>query len=101
VKNGGLASCYEAKTGRVLYQDERLDAEGDYYASLVAAGGRIYAASQKGRVVVWKAGDTLSVIARNDLGEEIMATPAVVENTLYLRTSLHLFAFAQPLPPGF
>jgi len=101
VKNGGLASCYEAKTGRVLYQDERLDAAGDYYASLVAAGGRIYAASQKGRVVVWKAGDTLDILARNDLGEEIMATPAVVDSKLYVRTGQHLFAFAQPPAPGF
>lgn len=101
VKSGGLASCYEAKTGRVLYQDERLDAAGDYYASLVAAGGRIYAASQKGRVVVWKAGDTLDILARNDLSEEIMATPAVVDSKLYVRTGRHLFAFAQPPAPGF
>ena len=95
VKNGGLASCYEAKTGRALYQDERLDAAGDYYASLVAASGRIYAASQKGVVTVWQAGDDLKVLARNDLGEQVMATPAVVEGQMFLRTEKHLYCFGE------
>ena len=93
MKNGGLASCYEAKSGRVLYQDERLDAPGDYYASLVAAGGRVYAISQRGRVVVMEEGDSLRVLSRNDLNEEVMATPAVVEGRLFLRTATHLYAF--------
>ena len=102
VKNGGLVSCYEAKTGRALYQDERLDAAGDYYASLVAAGGHIYAASQKGVITVWKAGDELKILARNTLGEPIMATPAVVEGHLIVRTEKHLYCFGVPLPgsPG-
>jgi len=95
VKNGGLASCYEAKTGRPFYQDERLDAGGDYYASLVAAGGRIYAASQKGVVVVWEAGDQLKILARNELSEQVMATPAIVDGKLYIRTEGHLYAFGQ------
>lgn len=95
VKNGGLASCYEAKTGRPLYQDERLNAGGDYYASLVAAGGRIYAVAQSGIVVVWEAGDYLRVLARNDLREQVMATPAVVGGTLFVRTSGHLYAFGR------
>jgi outer membrane protein assembly factor BamB len=95
VKNGGLASCYEAKTGRVLYQDERLGAGGDYYASLVAGGGRIYAASQGGIVTVWQAGDELKILARDDLGEQVMATPAAVGNALYVRTAGHLYAFGQ------
>jgi outer membrane protein assembly factor BamB len=95
VKNGGLSSCYEAKTGKPFYQDERLDAGGDYYASLIAAGGRIYAASQQGVVTVWEAGDQLKILARNDVGEQVMATPAVAGNTLYLRTAGHLYAFTQ------
>ena len=95
VKNGGLASCYEAKTGKSFYQDERLDAGGDYYASLVAAGGRIYAASQQGTVVVWEAGDQLKILARKDIGEQVMATPAAVGNALYVRTAGHLYAFGE------
>src|SRR6266850_1316412 len=51
-KNGGLASCYEARTGKVLYQDERVGAAGDYYSSALAAGENIYIASEKGIVMV-------------------------------------------------
>ncbi len=95
VKNGGLASSYEAKTGKPFYQDERLGAGGDYYASLIAAGGRIYAASQQGVIVVWEASDQLKILARNDVGEQVMATPAAAGNVLYVRTAGHLYAFGQ------
>jgi outer membrane protein assembly factor BamB len=98
VKNGGLASCYEAKSGRVFYQDERLDAPGDYYASLVAGGGKIYAISQKGLATVLTAGDTLKVAAQNDLGAQVFATPAIVEGNLYVRTAEHLYSFGESRP---
>ena len=93
VKNGGLASCFDAATGRVFYQEERLGALGDYYASPVAAAGKTCVASQQGMVVVYRAGDTLEVLARNALNEPILATPAVVEGTLYVRTKSQLYAF--------
>lgn len=96
VKDGGLASCYNAKTGRVLFQDERLDAPGDYYASLVAGGGKVIAISQKGVATVLAAGDTMKVLARNDLGAQVMATPALVGGQIYLRTVDALFAFGDP-----
>ncbi|HUR45862.1 MAG TPA: PQQ-binding-like beta-propeller repeat protein, partial [Candidatus Saccharimonadales bacterium] len=95
IKNGGLASAYEAKTGKVLYQDERLGAIGDYYSSAVAAQGRIYAASQKGMVVVFEAADYLNVIARNDLHENVMSTPAIAGDRIYYRTANHLYAFGE------
>ena len=95
VKNGGLLSCYEAKSGKVFYQDERLDAPGDYYASAVAVGEKILVASQKGMVTVLAAGDAFEVLARNDLREQVFATPAIVDGTLYLRTASALFAFKQ------
>jgi outer membrane protein assembly factor BamB len=96
VKSGGLASCYEAKTGRVIYQDERLDAVGDYYASLVAADGNVLAISQKGIATVIDAGaDSLKILAHNDLGEQVMATPAIVQGKLYVRTANQLFAFGE------
>jgi outer membrane protein assembly factor BamB len=97
VKNGGLFSCFEARTGRALYQEERLGALGDYYASPVAAGGKILVCSQPGMAVVIKAGDTLEVLARNPMGERIMATPAIVENRLYLRTQGKLYAFGEAM----
>ena len=95
VKNGGLASCYDAKSGKVFYQDERMDAPGDYYSSAIALDGAIYVASQNGIVTVLKAGDHFEVVARNKFGEQIMATPAVVEGKIYFRTSGHLYAIGK------
>lgn len=93
VKNGGLASCLDAATGRMLYQEERLGALGDYYSSPVAAAGKICVASQPGVVVVYRAGDTLEILTRNALDEPILATPAIVEGRLYVRTKSQLYAF--------
>jgi outer membrane protein assembly factor BamB len=95
-QDGGRVTCLDAKTGTKFYEQERLGADGDYYASPVAANGHVYFASSKGMVTVAEAGDTLRVVARNTLGEPILATPAIVENTLYVRTEGHLFAFREP-----
>jgi outer membrane protein assembly factor BamB len=99
IKNGGLASCYDAKTGKPFYQDERVGAPGDYYSSAVAANGKIYLASQQGLMLVMAAGETLNVLARNDLGSQVMATPAIVDGKLYVRTADHLYAFGVPVKP--
>jgi outer membrane protein assembly factor BamB len=99
VKDGGLVSCFEARTGKPLYEQERLGALGSYYASPVAADGRIYFASLNGVVTVIRAGDQLEVLARNDLGERLMATPAIVDHTLYVRTDKRLSGFRQSAVP--
>jgi len=95
VKNGGLASAFALGDGAPMYQGERMDAAGDYYSSPVAAGGRVYVASQKGVVVVHAAKAPFNVLARNDLSEQIFATPAVIEGVLYVRTEKMLYAFAR------
>lgn len=94
VKNGGIMSCYDAGTGKLHFQ-KRLEADGSYYASPVAGDGKIYACSMNGIVVVIDAADELQVAARNDLGEALMATPAIVEGKLYIRTAGHLYAFGK------
>lgn len=93
VKNGGMLTCLDPVSGKAHYQEERLGPVGDYYASLVAADGRIYIPSQRGVVSVVKAGDTFEVLARNDLGETIQATPAIVGDRIYVRTASNLYAF--------
>jgi prepilin-type N-terminal cleavage/methylation domain-containing protein len=95
VKNGGLISCYDAKTGRPFFQDERLDAPGDYSASIVATGDRVFVTSQNGVVCVLQAGDALNILARNKLGETVTATPAILGGTMYLRTGGKLYAFGK------
>ena len=95
MKNGGLASCYELRTGKVFYQDERVGTVGDYYSSAVATGNKIYLGSQSGTVLVLQAGETLQVLARNDLGEPIMATPAIADGVLFVRAGETLFALGR------
>src|SRR6266704_1841734 len=92
VRDGGLLQCLEAASGAVLYQ-ERLGVGGGYTASPIAADGRVYLPSHSGTIVVVDArAKELKVLARNVIGEKITATPALVENLLYVRTDRHLFA---------
>ena len=93
VKDGGLASCYDAATGAAKYEQQRLGVDGSFYASPVAAAGHIYLVSLNGKAATLVAGDKPEVVWRADFGERIAATPAIVEDTLYVRTETKLFAF--------
>jgi outer membrane protein assembly factor BamB len=98
VKDGGLVTAYDARTGKDVYLQERVAAPGSYYASPVAANGYIYFISRNdGVVTVLKAGSAKpEVVARNPkLGERVAATPAIADNALYVRTERHLYAFAE------
>ena len=93
IKNGGIITCLDSTSGERLYR-KRISASGSYYASPIAVGDHIYLTSRQGVVTVLRGSDTLDVLAENDLSEKIMATPAVADNTLYLRTGSHLYAFS-------
>jgi outer membrane protein assembly factor BamB len=98
VKDGGLITAYDTQTGKEIYVQERGVASGRYYASPVAANGHIYFTSlDDGAVTVLKAGSsTPQVVAKNPkLGERVAATPAIADDTLYIRTEGHLYAFAE------
>jgi outer membrane protein assembly factor BamB len=92
VKDGGIVTCVDAATGKVKYR-QRLSAAGSYFSSPVAADGKIYAASRQGTVTVFAAGDSFTALSQLDLDEPIMATPALVDGKVYLRTDVHLYAF--------
>ena len=93
VRNGGVVTCLDAATGKLIYR-ARAGVGGPYYASPVAAGGRVYLTSGEGVVTVIAADkERLEVLARNDLGEEIFSTPAIVGRTIYVRTARNLYAF--------
>jgi outer membrane protein assembly factor BamB len=92
VTNGGIVSCMDAATGKLLFRD-RLGAGGPYYASPIAAEGRIYFSSGDGVVSVIEHADQMQVVGRNDLGEPIFATPAIVDGTIYVRSPRSLYAF--------
>ena len=98
VKDGGLCTSYDAKTGKEIYVQKRAVANGRYYASPVSANGNIYVVSlDEGAFTVLKAGtDSPEVVAENPkLDEKTSATPAIVGDTIYVRTQNHLWAFAE------
>lgn len=93
VKNGGLFSCLNAKTGEFHFQEERIGALGDYYASPVAANGVLCVISQQGVATLIKATERLEVISQSNLREPVLATPGIAGHSIYIRTASHLFRF--------
>jgi outer membrane protein assembly factor BamB len=96
VKDGGIVTAYDLKTGAEVYR-ERAAAPGTYYASPVAANGQIYfTALNDGTITVLKAGSPKpEVVATNPkLDERTAATPAIADDVLFVRTGRHLYAFA-------
>ncbi len=94
VQNGGIVFSRVAKTGELVYSG-RTGAMGYYYSSPVAADNKIYLASEEGVVVVLDGGEELKVLARNKLDGQILATPAIVDGKIYVRTEDHLYAFGR------
>jgi outer membrane protein assembly factor BamB len=92
--NGGILTCYEAKTGKQVYK-ERLGGSGGYTASPVAADGRIYFTSEQDGVRVVAAGPKFELLAINGLGESCMATPAISDGMIFIRTQHHLLALGR------
>jgi outer membrane protein assembly factor BamB len=92
VADGGLITCLEAKTGKLVYSS-KLDAGGAYYSSPVYGDGKIYVGSARGIVTIFEAGRELKVLSSNDFKERIMATPAISDGKVYVRTAGGLYAF--------
>ncbi|MFO1483682.1 MAG: PQQ-binding-like beta-propeller repeat protein [Verrucomicrobiaceae bacterium] len=94
VKSGGMSSCYDAKDGRTLWDRSRLGNFGDYFASPVAADGKVFIAGKNGFVVVLEDGPEMMVLGKNDIGEEIIATPSIADGRLFVRTRESLVCVA-------
>jgi outer membrane protein assembly factor BamB len=98
IMNGGILTCLDAETGKVLHRG-RIGAPGPYYSSPVAADGKIFVASGDGVITVLSDGNSPAVLAQNDLGEPIYATPALAGSVVYVRTQNHLWAFGAARAP--
>jgi outer membrane protein assembly factor BamB len=92
--NSPLLTCVEAKTGKVIFERERLNGLSSFYSSPVAAAGRIYLVDQAGTTMVLKQSDKLEVLATNPLEDAIDASPAVVGTQLFLRGHKYLYCIA-------
>ena len=94
ISDEGVAHCFEAGTGKILWT-ERL---GQEHASLVSAEGRIYFLNDKGVMNVVKAGPEFDRLAQNDIGEKCFASPAISHGQLFLRGERHLFCIGAARP---
>lgn len=93
INDGGILTTFDPATGDVLKQGRLREAIDHYYASPVAAGGKVFIVSQTGIVSVLKAGGEQEVIATNTLGEDCYATPAIANDRIFIRTVQALYAF--------
>lgn len=88
VDDGGIATCLDAKTGEQVW-NERIG--GTYSAAPLAAAGRVYFFAEDGNTTVVAAERAFKVLATNRLGDGFMASPAVLGNSLVLRSKTHLY----------
>ncbi len=88
INDGGIASCIDAKTGEGIWH-HRID--GTFSASPIYANGKVYFCSENGTTTVIAAGREYKVLAENTLADGLMASPAVVGNSLILRTRTNLY----------
>ena len=95
VKDGGLVTALSAADGSVLKQGRLREAMGRYFASPVAADGKMYSADETGQVSVVRMGADWTLIRTNAMGEEVYATPVVMDGRLFIRTRSALYCFAQ------
>ena len=93
----GILTCHDAATGKVLFGPERIPEIANTYASPIAAGGHVYLTGRSGNTTVIKDSGTLEVVATNSVGETVDATPAPVDNELFIRGEKHLFCISEQL----
>lgn len=92
ISDGGIVSCVDPLTGGIVWQER---AAGPMSASPVYCAGRIYFLDEKGVCTVIRAGREFEVLASNDIGERSLASFAVDEGVIYIRTEKNLFRISE------
>lgn len=95
VKKGGLSASFDAATGETIWMQKRIRNLGNYYASPIAGDGKIYVTGENGYIVVLEQGSEPRILARNDMGDSCVATPAIADGRLYVRTLKKLYCFSE------
>jgi outer membrane protein assembly factor BamB len=96
--NSGILSAFEASSGKPHYQLQRLEGLPEVFASPVGAGGRVYIAGRDGVVLVLRNGKSYEVLASNRLDDGFDASPALVDNAIYLRGYRYLYCLQSQEP---
>lgn len=95
VNDSGILTSFDPATGTVLKQARLKGAIDKYFASPVAADGKVFLVSQDGTVSVVSATGTWDILAVNTLGDEVFATPAIADGRIYIRTKSMLYTFGK------
>jgi outer membrane protein assembly factor BamB len=95
--NSGIVTCYDARSGKQIYR-QRLGGSGGYSASPVAADGKLYFTAEEGDVRVVRAGPRYALLAINKMGDTCMATPAIADGMIFVRTQHYLFGIGRRAP---
>ena len=91
----GILTCVDAATGKPHFEASSVAGLNSLYASPIAAGGYIFSTDRSGTTVVIKDSDKLEIVATNSVGETVDATPAPVDNELFIRCEQHLFCISK------
>ncbi len=94
IKDGGIFACLDAKTGKHVKQG-RASGTDEYYSSPVAGDGKVFLIDEEGRLTVLSADRECRTLHTADFGEKAFATPALIDNRIYLRTNGHLYCFGE------
>lgn len=95
LNNNGVFDCYDLATGNEIYRQRIRHSGGGFSASPVAADGKIYLSGEDGDMFVVQAGPKFELIAKNEIGEIIMATPALSDGMMYVRAKDHVFVIGK------
>jgi outer membrane protein assembly factor BamB len=95
INDSGILLSFDPATGNVIKQGRLHGAIDKYFASPVAADGKVFLVGQGGQVSVLKAAGDWQVLAVNELDDEVFATPAIADGRVYIRTRSALYSFGK------
>ena len=94
--DNGMISCFDAKTGKPYYHQQRLPKPYNFKASPIGANGKLYLASEDGDVVILKMGEKYEVLATNTLQDQLfIASPVIINGEIFLRGQNTLFCISE------
>lgn len=94
LRDRGEVECLDPATGKTLWTDALPKASANYYTSPLVAGGLLYAVREDGMVFVARVEGKFELLAENQMGERIIASPVALSNRLLIRGERHLFCIA-------
>ena len=95
IRYNGVLNVYDAKTGEKKFQERLAGGTSAFTASPVASDGKVYIANEDGQVFVLKSSPAYELLALNDMGSSVLATPAISQGRLFVRTQQHVVAIQE------